>query len=30
MPGVGPITAMALAAFAPPMDSFRQGRDFSA
>lgn len=30
MPGVGPITAMALAAFAPPMESFRQGRDFSA
>lgn len=30
MPGVGPVTAMALAAFAPPMDSFRQGRDFSA
>jgi transposase len=30
MPGIGPVTAMALAAFAPPMDSFRQGRDFSA
>lgn len=30
MPGVGPITAMALAAFAPPLQSFRQGRDFSA
>ncbi|MFN3315048.1 MAG: IS110 family transposase, partial [Hyphomonas sp.] len=30
MPGIGPITAMALAAFAPPMESFRQGRDFSA
>ena len=30
MPGVGPITSMALAAFAPPMESFRQGRDFSA
>ncbi len=30
MPGVGPITAMALAAFAPPMETFRQGRDFSA
>ncbi|RWR25159.1 IS110 family transposase [Sinirhodobacter populi] len=30
MPGVGPVTAMAMAAFAPPMDSFRQGRDFSA
>lgn len=23
MPGVGPVTAMAMAAFAPPMDSFR-------
>jgi transposase len=30
MPGIGPITALALAAFAPPMESFRQGRDFSA
>nr|WP_164882526.1 IS110 family transposase [Sinirhodobacter populi] len=30
MPGVGPITAMALAAFAPPMESFHQGRNFSA
>lgn len=30
MPGVGPITAMALAAFAPPMNTFRHGRDFSA
>ena len=30
MPGVGPITAMVLAAFAPPMETFRQGRDFSA
>ena len=30
MPGVGPITAMALAAFAPPMETFRRGRDFSA
>lgn len=30
MPGIGPITSMALAAFAPPMESFRQGRDFSA
>jgi transposase len=30
MPGVGPITAMALAAFAPPMETFRKGRDFSA
>ena len=30
MPGVGPITAMAVAAFAPPMDTFRRGRDFAA
>lgn len=30
MPGIGPVTAMAIAAFAPPMDGFRQGRDFSA
>lgn len=30
MPGIGPITAMALAAFAPPMETFRQGRNFSA
>ena len=30
MPGVGPVTAMALAALAPPMETFRQGRDFSA
>ena len=30
MPGVGPISAMALQAFAPPMESFRRGRDFSA
>lgn len=30
MPGVGPITAMAVAAFAPPMESFRRGRDFAA
>lgn len=29
-PGVGPITTMALDAFAPPMVTFRQGRDFSA
>ena len=28
--GIGPITAMALEAFAPPMESFRRGRDFSA
>ena len=30
MPGVGPITAMAIEAFAPPMHSFRRGRDFAA
>ena len=27
MPGVGPVTAMAVEAFAPPMESFRRGRD---
>ena len=30
MPGIGPITAMAIEAFAPPMESFQRGRDFSA
>ena len=30
VPGVGPITAMAVQAFAPPMESFRCGRDFAA
>lgn len=30
MPGIGPVTAMAVAAFAPPMENFRRGRDFSA
>ena len=30
MPGVGPVTAMAVEAFAPPMESFRRGRDFAA
>lgn len=30
IPGVGPITSMALAAFAPPMECFHRGRDFSA
>lgn len=30
MPGVGPITSMAVETFAPPMESFRRGRDFSA
>ena len=30
VPGIGHITAMALQAFAPPMESFRRGRDFAA
>ncbi len=30
IPGVGPITAMALQAFAPPMQTFQSGRDFAA
>ena len=30
IPGIGPVTAMALQAFAPPMESFRRGRDFAA
>ncbi len=30
MPGVGPITAMAVEAFAPPMETFRRCRDFAA
>jgi transposase len=30
MPGVGPMTAMGIDAFAPPMESFRCGRDFAA
>ena len=30
IPGIGPVTAMALQTFAPPMESFRRGRDFSA
>ena len=30
MPGVGPVTAMAVAVFAPPMACFRSGRDFAA
>ena len=30
MPGIGPITAMAIEAFAPPMETFRRSRDFSA
>jgi len=30
IPGVGPLTALAVEAFAPPMKSFRKGRDFAA
>jgi len=30
MPGIGPLTAMAVQAFAPPMETFRNGRDFAA
>lgn len=30
MPGLGPITAMAIESFAPPMESFQSGRDFAA
>ena len=30
MPGVGPVTALAVEAFAPPLESFRCGRDFAA
>ncbi len=30
MPGVGPQTALAISSFAPPMDSFKRGRDFAA
>ena len=30
MPGMGPITAAAIEAFAPPMATFRRGRDFAA
>ena len=30
IPGVGPLTALAIEAFAPPMDSFECGRDFAA
>ena len=30
MPGIGPINAAAFLAFAPPMESFRKGRDFAA
>lgn len=30
IPGVGPVTAMAVEAFAPAMETFARGRDFSA
>lgn len=30
MPGVGPQTALAISSFAPPMESFKRGRDFAA
>ena len=30
MPGIGPICALAIETFAPPMESFRRGRDFAA
>ena len=30
VPGIGPLCAMAIQAFAPPMESFRRGRDFAA
>ena len=30
IPGIGPICAAAVEAFAPPMEGFRQGRDFAA
>lgn len=30
VPGIGPICAMAIRAFAPPMETFKNGRDFAA
>jgi transposase len=30
MPGVGPVTALAVAVFAPPIEHFQSGRDFAA
>jgi transposase len=30
MPGIGPVTAMAIETFAPPMETFKRGRDFAA
>ncbi len=29
MPGVGPVTSLAIEAFAPPLETFRRGRDFA-
>lgn len=29
-PGIGPISAMAIKAFAPPLEGFKRGRDFAA
>ena len=29
MPGIGPVTAMAIETFAPAMANFRRGRDFA-
>jgi transposase len=30
MPGVGPLSALAIEAFAPPLETFNSGRDFAA
>ena len=30
IPGIGPVTATAIAALAPPVETFRKGRDFAA
>ncbi len=30
MPGIGPITALAVEPFSPAMDDFRRARDFAA
>ena len=30
IPGIGPLCATAIQAFAPPLESFRRGRDFAA
>lgn len=30
IPGIGPITGAAIAALAPPIETFRKGRDFAA